>query len=220
MVRLPKKRTFEVSGWVGDYWLATMADLKRLVRQEPEVRYDDRHFIRWKLVADVGSDVLRAARAKAGAERSPARSAAWDVSVEVVTPEPLTDDEVMIVDSLFADPAVADYWPRQVVNGRHRMWFAWQSGATHLPVQSNDVSAWSHSLIGDPSCTTLAWQMRKCIRLFEFRGQCHTWRKRPGADVEFIDGLCEAAEVAEDFLDALTADAATVDPSPRRIEQS
>jgi hypothetical protein len=58
MARLPKKYTFEVTGWVGDCWLATTADLKRLVPKEPEPR----HSIRWKLVADVATDVLRAAR--------------------------------------------------------------------------------------------------------------------------------------------------------------
>jgi hypothetical protein len=219
MVHLPKKRTFEVSGWVGDYWLATTADLKRLVPKEPKARHSDRHSIRWKLVADVASDVLRAARVEAGAQHSAATLAAWDISVGIVTPEPLTTDEEMIVDSLFSDPAVADRGYRQVVNGRHRMWFAWQSGATHLPVQSNEMSAWSHSLFGDPNCTTLERQIFECAHLFGFRGQCQTWRKRPGADVGFIDGLADAVQIAEDFLTDVAVDAATVDPLPRRMER-
>jgi hypothetical protein len=220
MARMPKKRTFDVSGWVGDYWLATTADLKRLVPKEPKARHSDCHSIRWKLVAHVASDVLRAARVAADAEHSAARLAAWDVSVEVAAPEPLTNDEAMIVDSLFSEPAVADRGSRQVVNGRHRMWFSCQSGAAHLPVQSNAVSYWSHALFGDPECTTLERQIFECAHLFGFRGQCQTWRKRPGADVGFIDGLADAVEIAEDFLDAIAVDAARFDPSPRRMARS
>ena len=209
-----------MSGWVGDYWLATAADLKRLVPREPDARYSDRDSIRWQLVGNVASDVLRAARVKIGDDRSPVKLETWNVRVTVSTPEPLRSDEARIVYSLFSEPAVADYGSEQVINGRHRMYGAHQSGATHLPVQSTRASDWSHSLFGDPDCTTLALQTFECARLFGFLGHCDAWRKRPGADVEFIDGLADAVEGAEDFLDAVAADAAKVDPLPRRLPRS
>ena len=209
-----------MSGWVGDYWLATASDLKRLVPREPEVRYSDRNSIRWQLVASVASDVLRAARVKVGDDRSPVKLETWNLRVTVSMPEPLRSDEAHIAYSLFSDPAVADYGSEQVVNGRHRMYFARQSGATHLPVQSTRASDWSHSLFGDPDCTTLALQTFECARLFGFRGQCHAWRNRPGADVDFIDSLADAVDVAEGFLDAVAADAAKADPRPRRLPRS
>lgn len=217
---MSRRREFTISGWIGDYWLAPASDLKRLVPCEPEVRYDDRNHVRWSLVASFGVEILRAARDKVGEYRSPTREAAWDVDVQMTVPEPLRPDEEWIVESLFNSEAVVtdhDCSAQDVINGRHRMFFAQAAGATHLPVRSQAVSGWSHEMCGDPGDTRLAWQVSGCAYLFEFGGRCARWRGIPDADTYFLDSLGQALDVGGHFLRHIAADAARVDPAPRRI---
>ncbi len=209
-----KRRTFTVCGWLGDYWLGPAVELERLVAQEPEARYADRHRIRWTLVAHVGTEILRAARSRVADDCSPLLHAAWDVEVSVAPPERLTPDEERIVASLFtSEAAVADYASDQVTNGRHRMFYARSAGAKYLPIQSSTVSGWSDDLFGDPSRTTLEYQVSSCAILLKFAGRCATWR----GDIQFVESLGDAVTVAEDFLDRVVEDAAKIDPGPRML---
>lgn len=214
MARPAKSFKVNVCGWVGDYWLATAADMKRLVRTEPEVRHGDRHEIRWNLVAAAATEALLAARTAAGPYSSPSSAGDWDVTVKVTPPELLRSNERWIVESIFYDPAVADRVNSEVTNGRHRMYYSWSAGAPALPVQSKAVSDWSHQLFEDPSCTNLELQVAACAYLFNFAGRCETWRRQRGADRYFIDGIRDALGEAEDFLDSVASAADGVKPGP------
>lgn len=218
----PHRRDFSVSGWIGDFWLAPSAVLRRLVPVVPEVRYRDRSRIRWQLVADAAAEVLRLARAHAEPSGpSPISPASWDISVAVETAVPLTSSEASIVASLFDwEAAVADVRSRSVVNGRHRIYHAWRSGADRLPIQSTRVSDWSHSLLSINSDATIDEQARCSVAVMVFAASSRASFMRRGHDRDFVRYLDAAVGVSDEFLEAVLAEAAAVEGSAERVATS
>ena len=205
---MPSKshRVITISGWVFAYWLATADELQRLVPEEPEKPWPGPG-IRWRLVADAAEEAIRIGRRNLGEHRSPAEARAWGVTVSVPTPIPLSDEEASVVWSLLTGyPAGADFGGDQVSDGRHRMYYSWQARARHLPVESSAVSAWLSDLYGDNGLS-LGDRISSCRRLIGFAGRQTRLKVRPGVDVEFVEALSGAAEVAEEFIRGVDDDA-------------
>ena len=154
--KAPQRLPIHITGWVHDYWLASAAQMADLVRIDPLVqdsppRHDDRHTIRWLLIADLAVDILLEARRRAGPDVSlPVEGFNHGLEFEYRPPVALTIVEQFTVVSCFATPAVSDIGNGEVTNGRHRIYASGLYGATRLPLQSSILSGWTWEHFGDP----------------------------------------------------------------------
>jgi hypothetical protein len=195
----------KINGWLHQYWLAPLPEMKRLVRSDPLLlpapRYETRKNIRWDLVAETASKALRQARQDVGRDDAPDNRKSWDVEVAVTSRTALSQDEYWVVCSLFSDPAIADFGWTDVTNGRHRIYGARESGAIELPIESASVSSWTAAFFGDDLRPRI--RIFDTLRLHHLQGRCEHWQRRGrGADIEFIAGLARAIDYSDDWIEA------------------